>query len=201
MYRTKLPRTKAVSLIPYARFRGEVSVGGQSLMVDGWPGMVGHNWGAEHAERWVWLHGAGFASDSWLDVTIGRVKLGPLTLPWIANGGLWLDGRLHRLGGPGAIRATSLDEHPGRCRLVLRGRGLAVAGEVTAPPGMVAAWRYSDPAGGEHFTCNCSVASLALAVRFDDLPERSLHLPAGAAYEFGARERPAGVPVQPFPDP
>ena len=23
-------------------------------------GMVGHNWGGEHAERWIWLHGLDF---------------------------------------------------------------------------------------------------------------------------------------------
>ena len=31
-----------------------------SVELDGWRGMVGHNWGAEHAERWIWMHGAGF---------------------------------------------------------------------------------------------------------------------------------------------
>ena len=30
---------------------------GREIPVDGWRGMVGHNWGAQHAERWIWLHG------------------------------------------------------------------------------------------------------------------------------------------------
>ncbi len=56
--------------------------------------MVGHNWGAQHAERWIWLHGAGFAEDqdAWIDVALGRIKVGPLTTPWIANGALCLGG-------------------------------------------------------------------------------------------------------------
>ena len=33
----------------------------RSIEFDGWPGMIGHNWGTEHAERWVWLEGTGFA--------------------------------------------------------------------------------------------------------------------------------------------
>ena len=34
--------------------------------------MVGHNWGAEHAERWIWLHGLTEDGD-WLDAAIGKV--------------------------------------------------------------------------------------------------------------------------------
>ena len=203
MYRTALPRTKAASLCPYTTFRGHISVGAHTLTVDGWPGMVGHNWGAEHAERWIWLHGAGFpeASGAWLDAIVGRIKVGRLTLPWVANGGLWLDGRLHRLGGPAALRGTSVSAEPHRCRIVLPGRGVMVRGEVTAPPALTTAWQYSDPSGGHHFTSNCSVASLTLSVHGADGRERILQLPAGAGYELGARERPATVPVQPFPDP
>lgn len=203
MYTAPVPRTKAVSLYPLATFTGQATVGGQTLTVDGWPGMVGHNWGTEHAERWIWLHAAGFPSapDAWFDATIGRIKLGGLTVPWIANGGLWLDGRLHRLGGPAAIRSTSVAEEPTRCRFGLKGAGTTVEGQVEAPAEMAVGWRYSDPAGGEHFTANCSVAQITLNVRADGATERVLKLPSGAAYELGAREQPAGVPIQPFPDP
>jgi hypothetical protein len=203
MYRAPVPRTKAVSLHPLASFHGRVTVGQDSVNIDGWPGMVGHNWGTEHAERWIWLHGAGFspAPDAWFDVTIGRIRLGPLISPWIANGGLWLDGRLHRLGGPGAVRSTSVRAEPTRCAVALSGRGVAVRGVFAAPPALPVAWRYSDPGGGEHVSTNCSVASLTLTVKVDDGPQRVLHLPAGAAYELGAREPPPGIPIQSFPDP
>lgn len=203
MYRARVPRTKAVSLEPHATFHGRVTVGAQTLEVDGWPGMVGHNWGSEHAERWVWLHGAHFAQapDSWFDATIGRIRLGALTVPWIANGGLWLDGRLYRVGGPTAIRSTAIDAQPTHCRFTLPGRGVSIHGEVAAPEASTVAWRYSDPAGGEHYVCNCSVASLALTVRAHDQRARLLQLPAGAAYERGAREPPADIAIQPFPDP
>jgi hypothetical protein len=203
MYRARVPRTKAVSLEPHAIFHGRVTVGDQTIEVGGWPGMVGHNWGSEHAERWVWLHGADFAEapGSWFDATIGRIKLGSLIVPWIANGGLWLDGRIHRVGGPTAIRSTSVDAQPGRCRFTLPGRGITIDGEVSAPGDSTVAWRYSDPPGGEHFVSNCSVASLALTVRTEDGNTRALQLPAGAAYEHGARERPPAIAIQPFPDP
>jgi hypothetical protein len=206
MYTAPVPRTKAVSLHPVATFTGEVTVGSETVTLEAWPGMVGHNWGTEHAERWIWLHGAGFAdaSDAWFDATIGRIRLGGLTVPWIANGGLWIDGRLHRLGGPAAIRSTHIEESPTRCRFGLGGSGLTVTGLVEAPPEAAVAWRYSDPGGGEHVTANCSVAALTLTVQgLAGSPDgtRMLRAPAGAAYELGAREAPSGIAIQPFPDP
>ena len=78
-----------------------------------WPGMVGHNWGAEHAERWVWMHAIGFEGQpesTWLDVAIGRVKVGPLTTPWIASGG-GLDRR--RAARAGRRGAGPLDPYEG----------------------------------------------------------------------------------------
>jgi hypothetical protein len=203
MYRARVPRTKAVSLEPHATFHGRVTVGAQTIEVGGWPGMVGHNWGTEHAERWVWLHGARFAQapESWFDATIARIKLGALIVPWIANGGLWLDGRIYRVGGPTTIRSTAVNAQPAHCRFTLPGRGITIDGELSAPEDSTVAWRYSDPAGGEHHVSNCSVASLALTVRAPDQKARLLHLPAGAAYEHGARERPPAIPIQPFPDP
>jgi hypothetical protein len=122
-------------------------------------------------------------------------------LPWIANGGLYLDGSVYRLGGPADVRATKVRETPTSCTFALRGGPVGVRGEVGAPDGLAVGWRYSDPGGGEHTTVNCSVASMALTVLLDGAAERVLRLPAGAAYELGAREPPPGIPIQAFPDP
>ena len=86
--------------------------------------MVGHNWGTQHAERWIWLHGTGFegAEDAWLDAAIGRIKLGLVTTPWIANGTLFVDGQRHRhrRAGEGALDAGHRD--PDAVRLPDPGR-------------------------------------------------------------------------------
>ena len=44
---------------PDAVFTGWIEAGDRRTEVAGWRGMVGHNWGSEHAERWVWLHAVG----------------------------------------------------------------------------------------------------------------------------------------------
>jgi hypothetical protein len=189
VYKAPLPRTKLESPAPAARFTGTVQAGGSTLELDGWPGMIGHNWGSQHAERWLWLHGIRFegAPDAWLDVAVGRVRVGPLTTPWIANGAFALDGRRRTLRGPAEV-----DARPGAATVALGDTRI----RVTAPLERTIAWVYADPPGGEHHSLNCSVAALELTTG-----GRALATSHGGVYELGIRERDHGVRVAPFPDP
>jgi hypothetical protein len=211
LYRTRLPRTKLTSPMPLARFDGVLEVSGRSAIeLDGWPGMIGHNWGSEHAERWIWLHGVGFeeAPEAWLDVALGRVKVAGRTSPWVANGAVSLDGRRHRLGGLGA-RGLTVAESADRCALRLPGeRGLTMQAQVAVPVGTTAGWRYADVEGAAgdglpvgHDVVNCSIAALMLTVT---MPAgggvRELNTAHGGAYELGMREHDHGVPIAPFAD-
>jgi hypothetical protein len=230
MYRAPLPRTKLSSPAPAARFTGTLVVPGpdataaplaaasgttaaaptgspaaappETIELEGWPGMVGHNWGAEHAERWIWLHGISFAQDpdAWLDVAIGRIRVAGRTTPWVANGAIALGGERHWLGGP-ARRGLLVAEAPGHCRLSLPGPGgLTVQAHVHSPAGAIAGWRYADPDGGGHEVANCSIAELALTVHQPGEATRTLHTAHGAAYELGMRGGGHGVALAPFAD-
>ena len=128
--------------------------------------MIGHNWGTEHAERWVWLEGTGFegAPGAYFDAGAARIKLGPWTTPWVPSGMLVLDGEAHRLGGFGKIRSASIEESPTACAFVLPGKDIVVRGRVSAPQKDFVGWVYADPEGPEHNTVNCSVADLELTV-------------------------------------
>ncbi|HEX8075734.1 MAG TPA: hypothetical protein VF545_12225, partial [Thermoleophilaceae bacterium] len=116
MYRAPVPRTKLLSPYPGAVFSGTVTAGQRRVELDGWRGMVGHNWGAQHAERWIWMHGLAFdgaaADGTWIDAAIGRIKVGGWTTPWIANGELCLGGKRLRLGGLERTRQTRVAESP-----------------------------------------------------------------------------------------
>jgi hypothetical protein len=209
LYRTPLPRTKLTSPAPTASFDGVLELAGrEELHVHGWPGMVGHNWGSQHAERWIWLNGLAFAEqpDAWLDVAIGRLKLGGRMTPWAASGALFLDGRRHRIGGLGA-RGTRVAADGTGCSLTLAGEaGLQLRARVAVPGDSAAGWRYADPDGSasqrsEHDVVHCSVAAVELTVTpAHGGPATTLHSAHAGAYELGMRERDHGVPIAPFGD-
>ncbi len=200
LYRTPLPRTKLTSPAPLARFDGVLELPARPpIDLSGWHGMVGHNWGSEHAARWIWLHGCDFegVENAWLDVAIGRVRVGSRLTPWIANGALSLDGATHRLAGRAAVH-----EDPSSAEIEVRGGGgLAVTASVTVPPGSAAGWRYADPGGAEHDVANCSIAALEVSVsRRGEGGRRVLRSVHGGAYELGMQEHDHGVPLAPFAD-
>jgi hypothetical protein len=202
LYRAPVPRTKFVAPYPDARFSGRLQIDGEEIALEGWPGMIGHNWGSEHAERWVWLEGTGFdgAADTYFDAGAARVKVGRRTTPWLPSGMLMLDGQAHRLGGFGQIGSASIEPTPGACEFTLPGKDIVVRGRVSAPKKDFVGWVYADPKGPEHNTINCSVSDLELTVERPAEPPRQLTLAAGAAYEFGMRETDHGIPIQPYPD-
>ncbi len=203
LYRAPLPRTKLTSPAPAALFEGTFALDGSPpIEMHGWPGMVGHNWGSEHAERWIWLHGICFddAPEAWLDVALGRVRVAGRMTPWVANGALSLGGVRQRIGGFKA-REVRVSETVDGCSLRVSGEHeLTLAATVQSPPVARAGWRYRDPDGGEHDVVNCSIASLELELEQPGTPKRILRARHGGAYELGMRERDHGVALAPFDD-
>ena len=193
LYRAPLPRTKLLSPAPAARFSGRLMVDGRTIDVDGWRGMAGHNWGAQHAERWIWLHGLTEDGD-WLDAAIGRVKVGPLTTPWVANGALSVAGNRH------VLRRVRVTDYPASCTFTLSGSGVEVRGTVEAPRERFVGWVYANPDGSEHHAVNCSIAAMRLQVGRKGDAGAELVMPHGATYELGMREHDHGIPIQPYPD-
>ena len=203
MYGGPLPRTKAHTPLPGARFDGHLRISGRDVPVDGWTGIVGHNWGAEHAERWVWLHCGAFAGrgpDTWLDVVLGRVRVGPVVLPWLASGALSIDGTRSVLGGPGRARSTKVEESTDAARFVLTGDAVRVEAHVTAPPGQVVAWRYASPDLDERHSAHSSIADITVHVRRQGRADLVLGAGGTATYELGTRPGDHGLEVQPYAD-
>jgi hypothetical protein len=165
--------------------------------------MIGHNWGAEHAERWVWIQGSGFegrSPEDYFDMAVGRIKVAGRTTPWVGNAMLMLDGKPHRLGGFGHIPSTEVEESPTGARFELKGKDVRVSGNVGAAAKDFVAWIYADPVGPEHNTLNCSISDLELDVELDGGSAETLRVSGAAAYEFGTRDTDHGIPVQPYPD-
>ncbi len=155
--------------------------------------MVGHNWGSEHAATWIWLHGVAFdgAPGAWLDLSVGRVRIGPVLTPWIANGALHVDGRRNRLGGP---RPAHVERDPGAAAASSsprRGR--------RGPPrgGQTVAWPYADPRRRRAPLAQLLDRRAARRARRRPRARTRRH---GGVYELGTTDTGHGIPVQPFSD-
>jgi hypothetical protein len=202
LYNAPLPKTKFLSPYPDAHFNGTLSIDGERLDLEAWPGMIGHNWGTEHAERWTWIQANEFreAGGVLFDAALGRIKVGRLTTPWVGNGVLRIDGEEHRLGGFDRVRSTKIDDDPTSCDFELTGKGIRVRGRVGSEPRNFVGWIYADPVGPEHNTLNCSISDLELSVERKGSAPRRLESIGAAAYEIGMRETDHGIPLEPHPD-
>ena len=155
--------------------------------------MVGHNWGAEHAARWIWLHGVAFAGRARRVARPRRSAAsasGRVLTPWIANGALQAGGARTR-ARRAAARARRRD-----ARRAAGSSCPARVVEARSPAGQTVAWPYADPGGGEHHSLNCSIAEVTVRAR----RTASCAPPHGGVYELGVAPRRHGVALQPFPD-
>ena len=190
LYRSRLPRTKLLSPHPNSEFSGFVELEGRRLELEAWPGMVGHNWGSEHAESWIWIQAAGLDDNpgDYLDVALGRLHFLGRTTPWIPNGRIVLDGRAHQLGGIRNAYGAEIEETPTGCEFTLPGKGINVKGRVRAKAEDFVAWIYADPGGGQHHALNCSVADLELRIERPNHRHAKFSCKGTAVYELGTSD-------------
>ena len=199
LYEFPVPKTNPISPVPDGDFNGEIRVGDRRIRVDGWRGMIGNNWGSEHAERWIWLHGSGFEEDpdAWIDIAMGRLKIAGRLLPWVCNGAVHINRETRRVGGLFAT-GVKVDETPTRLEASVPVSGRRKLNlEVESPPNLTVGWRYGDPADPEahaHEVANCSAASMTARLSGGG-SETVLRTDHGAAYELGMAETDHGVPI------
>jgi hypothetical protein len=200
LYAAPIPRTKATSPTPDLEVSGALTVDGVSVDLTGWTGMLGHNWGVEHAAKWAWLRVCGLGEDGhgWLDAVLGRVRVGSVLSPWKAFGALEVDGTRHRLGGL-VRRGTGLEAGPSGARITLAGPTAAVTVTADVPLGSTVGWEYADPSGHRHEVVNCSVAAMSLEAVINGRRSRFAPTRRGVL-ELGGDERAFDVPLQPFAD-
>ena len=198
LYRAPLPRTKLVATVPDGLVSGALDAGGHQVAVDGWRATVGHNWGSEHADQWVWLHAAGFgaAPAGWLDLVLARIRVGPARSPWTAAGGLGLGGELTWLGGLG--RRPDVSAGPARLTADIPSPGARLALAVTTADDDAVALAYADPSGGSRSVRHAARAAVELTLRRRG--ESPLTLSgACAAYEYGTSQGLPGIELRQLP--
>jgi len=199
LYRAPVPRTKLEATVPDGLISGTLEVDGQLVAVSQWRGTVGHNWGSEHADSWVWLHAADFgaAADGWLELALARVRVGAARSPWLAAGALRAGAERFWLGGLG--RRPRVDARPDR----LAARIPSPAGwldlSVTTAEDDAVAVAYTDPSGESRRVRHAALATVELT--WHPRGHRDIALTTGrGAYEFGARHGLDDIELEALPD-
>jgi hypothetical protein len=188
LYRSPLPRTKVEITVPDGAVAGDVNLGDVRWLVRGWAATVGHSWGSQHADRWIWIHAARLdGAIRWLDVVLGRLRLGGVLTPWLAIGTARIHGRLVPFGGPARRPWVAvLSPARARARLPIPGGRLDLEVEAVHRPASVV---YRDPRGGVRHVAHSGLANVRVCVGGRDEP---LGMSSGircAALEIGSRDR------------
>ena len=199
LYRAPLPRTKLETPTPDGLVTGLLYINGRRIEVPEWRGTVGHNWGTEHADSWVWLHAAGLgtAGQGWLELVLAKVKVGPVRSPWTAIGTLSLGGRLVPLGGLGRRPRVTAD--PARLTAQIPSPVARLNVTVTASPNDTVTVAYTDPSGGTRAVSHAALARAELAWHrhgHATLTMSSDH----TAYEYGTSQLIPGTKLRPLPE-
>lgn len=191
LYDRPIPRSNGTALVPAAAVTGTVALDGREpVALEGWNGMVGHNWGSEHADRWTWIHAGGLGADGagWLDLILVRVQVGPLLTPWMASGALTLDGVTYPTARRGRVR-RDVDGDRTEVSVPLAG-GAALQVTITAPGARTVAWDYAGPRGAGRVVRNCSIADATLTLRSAG-SERVVLVDGAMAVEHGEPGSPS----------
>jgi len=192
-----LPRTKLEASVPDGWVTGTLAVDGRTVAVSGWRGTVGHNWGSEHADSWIWLHAEfGTVPGGWLELVLARIRVGRARLPWTAMGALSLDGERIPLGGLG--RRPRVDAQPGRLAADIPSPGARLALTVTTSDDDAVWVRYADPSGTARAVRHAPLAGVELTLRRRGR-EATLSSSCGA-YEYGTSQPAGGITLQPLPE-
>jgi hypothetical protein len=195
---TPLPRTKLEASVPDGWVTGTLDLDGHTVAVAGWRGTVGHNWGSEHADSWIWLHAEfGTVPGGWLELVLARIRIGRARLPWTAMGAVSLDGERIPLGGLG--RRPRVDARPGRLTADIPAPGARLALTVTTSDDDAVSVPYADPSGGARAVRHAPLAAVELTLCRRRGREAVLSS-GSAAYEYGTSQPAAGITPQPLPE-
>jgi tocopherol cyclase-like protein len=196
MYEAGFPRFKILTPYPSERFSGSLEVDGRVWVVEGWPGMQGHNWGRAHSERYAWAHCSAFEKEpeSWFEGFSAKIRLGPVATPFLTMAALHHEGRLWTPLSMGSFLAPVEVEHT-RWRFRTPGRGFVLSGEVTASVDRMAGLVYENPTGGPSQCLNSKLSRCVVRLERPGLPTVELRSEHGAALEVLVRETTHPIPM------
>ncbi len=164
------PKSTPLTPFPSLFLEGTIEVWGESIDLDGWTGMQGHNWGDEHAWEYAWGH-CSFVDDvgepfAWVEGFSARTRIAGRPTPIISAMVIRRgdeEYRFDRLVDLWRQDATiELDEYV--WRLKLRGADGEAALSMQAAPDEMVCLGYHNPDGRLSYCLNSKLAKVHLRV-------------------------------------
>lgn len=200
LYRTPLPKAKALVGVPGAVYEGAITVDGRTIDVGGWVGSQNHNWGSKHTDHYAWGQVCGFdgATESFLEVGCGKLKLGPVWTPYLTPLVLRHRGREVAVNGLVEIVRTRASIAYFELRFDTGGEtGVRFEGRIYADAGDFVGLAYNNPPGGVKHCLNSKIASCELMVCDAGTGEvERLRATRRAALEILTDDRGHGVAIR-----
>jgi hypothetical protein len=194
MYSGPFPSTKMTSPMPDLRARGHVKVGTREWDVDGWRGLLGHNWGRGHAFAYAWGHCNVWneRDDVVFEGASARVRVGPALLPT----GTVLVARIgpetHAINRLRRVFRNRASMTFRRWQFSGRGPTISVRGEMWADTSDMVGLHYENPGGAMTYCLNSKLASARVELITRGGSPLVLTSRA-AALEIGTRDAHHGV--------
>jgi hypothetical protein len=187
LVRAALPRNKLVTPFPSLRAHGRLELGAQSIVVDGWLAMQGHNWGPAHPFDYAWGHCEFPGEQTVVEGFTGRIQVAGRTSPQLSAlvvhraGRTWRFDRLfdtwrQRASYDGTRWSVSLLGPDGEATLQLNAEGRPQV-----------CLGYDNPDGQRSYCVNTKLAHATLTVRPADGASFTCVSEHGGALEFLSR--------------
>ncbi len=195
MYLTRLPSTKLVSPHPDSRFTGTYTAKGETVDVNAWRGMEGHNWGTRHTELYAWCHVNQWQGDDTLlfEGFTGRVKVGPVLAPPVTLLCVWhRDVRYHFNDPMTLVRARGHIQDLRKWTFHAKNHLAEVSGEMFAETTDFAGLAYENPDGTVTNCLNSKIARGRLRLSVKGRADVDV-ITNAAAFEIGTKNARHGV--------
>ena len=199
MLEAPFPKSKLLTPFPMLRFAGEVRAFDEAFDVEGWHGMLGHNWGKEHALEYAWgqclFPAEAGTPAAWVEGFTGRVKVGPVATPRLSalvvqrGDETW---RFDRTFDPWTQKAE-VEER--RWTVELKNDRARAILEMDAMGRPLACLGYKDPTGAMGYCINTKLARTKVTVEPAGAAAFTLESAHGGALEFMRREPVRGLQV------
>jgi hypothetical protein len=195
MYEAPFPSSKLVSPLPDMRVSGTLSVNGATWTVDRWPGLLGHNWGRQHANLYGWGHCNVWeepTTDLVFEGVSARVKVGRVMTPMMTLLCVRHRGVRYDLNGVREIATSAASVSPRRWNFRGKNRLASIEGELWGETDDFVGLHYLNPDGAMTYCLNTKIArcELLLTVR----GRAPIHArSSAAALEIGTRDPGHGV--------